>query len=380
MLGPMATSHAGAGFRMAGQIASAAVGWLALLGVVLACARPVGLEDRACPCAQGKAFVCCELTGLCVKWQLYQAAACLAGRDAASARGDLANQIFGDAGGAPSIDAEAVAPDPAPRAPDASTPPGEAPAGRMQCPYNPACYVEDEIYCEPGIGLVRGTYYDNLSFTGTAVTRLERGLSFDWETGSPDPTIASDTFAAFWNTGLMPELDGDYTFFINADDGFRFWLNDELLLDWWQGPLGRPLAITVPLERHTSYDLLLEHFDETGLAFVDVTWQRGTGPRTAIPDCLLSERSISRAPATHPPVPASLRARPTVPRRARRVMAWTSATTGARISPTWRTTSPPAPSIWIGAGWPKHRAAEIVTPSAWRGFWRPPGARPSPSS
>src|SRR5437764_14696512 len=46
----------------------------------------------------------------------------------------------------------------------------------------------------PGTGLL-ATYYNNPNFTGTAVSRLDHGVAFDWRAGSPSPKNAPDPFS-----------------------------------------------------------------------------------------------------------------------------------------------------------------------------------------
>src|SRR6476620_11220718 len=71
-----------------------------------------------------------------------------------------------------------------------------------------------------GTGLL-ATYNNNANFTGTAVTRVDRGVSFDWNRGSPSPKIAPDTFAARWTGRVKAAFSERYVFDVAADDGVR---------------------------------------------------------------------------------------------------------------------------------------------------------------
>ena len=42
------------------------------------------------------------------------------------------------------------------------------------------------------------TYYNNIDFTGTTVTRVDPTVDFAWGAGSPAAAIGADTFSARW--------------------------------------------------------------------------------------------------------------------------------------------------------------------------------------
>ncbi|MEH2160473.1 MAG: PA14 domain-containing protein, partial [Nostoc sp.] len=46
-----------------------------------------------------------------------------------------------------------------------------------------------------GDGL-KAEYYDNIDFSKLKVTRTDPTVNFNWDYGSPDPTVGVDTFSA----------------------------------------------------------------------------------------------------------------------------------------------------------------------------------------
>src|SRR5688572_14407670 len=50
----------------------------------------------------------------------------------------------------------------------------------------------------PSVGGLTGQYFDSLDFTALRVTRTDATVNFDFGSGSPDPSIAADTFAIRW--------------------------------------------------------------------------------------------------------------------------------------------------------------------------------------
>jgi hypothetical protein len=88
-----------------------------------------------------------------------------------------------------------------------------------------------------GSGLA-AIYYDNQDFSGKSISRVDPQVNFDWGNGSPDAAIAPDTFSARWTGQVQAQKSETYTFYAQADDGVRLWVNGQLLADGWknQGP------------------------------------------------------------------------------------------------------------------------------------------------
>jgi hypothetical protein len=156
--------------------------------------------------------------------------------------------------------------------------------------------------CQPGAGGgLRASYFDSLDFTGPAIIHHGQGLVFDWQESGPAPGARADDWSATWTGYLQPQVTGDHTFFVAADDGYRLWLDGELLLDRWTGALSHTLATTVRLDHGRRYEMLLEYFDAVSTAKLDVTMKPPLGERGPIPRCMLAEGA-----ATQTACPAAL--------------------------------------------------------------------------
>ncbi|CAK9080192.1 unnamed protein product, partial [Durusdinium trenchii] len=84
---------------------------------------------------------------------------------------------------------------------------------------------------EPG-GLL-GQYWDNQWLYGMpVVTRQDPDINFDWGLGAV-ALYASDYISARWTGFVLPDFSETYTFYVNADDSARLWVNGVLLFDKW---------------------------------------------------------------------------------------------------------------------------------------------------
>ncbi len=122
------------------------------------------------------------------------------------------------------------------------------------------------------------TYFDNADLTNPKVTRLDWAIDFDWNnypyyTGSPDPTIATNTFSARWTGRVMPMFSENYTFHTVSDDGIRVWVNNQLIIDSWVDQAATEhSSAPIPLTAGVEIDIKVEYYQGPGLAVARLLW------------------------------------------------------------------------------------------------------------
>ncbi|PYJ97187.1 MAG: hypothetical protein DME23_16795, partial [Verrucomicrobia bacterium] len=129
-----------------------------------------------------------------------------------------------------------------------------------------------------------GTYFDNMDLTNPMLTRNDSTINFDWGDGSPDPTIGPDTFSVRWVGKIAPLYSETYTFYALTDDGFRLWVNNQLIIDSWidQPPTERastPIALTAGVK----YDIRIEYYENGGGAVAKLLWSSPSQPKQIVP-------------------------------------------------------------------------------------------------
>jgi hypothetical protein len=259
---------------MRGRRARRGLLWAAGLATSLGCAQPWDLVGRPCPCAEAQGYVCCRPTGRCVRPQDLETSTC------PSAPSHPAQESVADAGGAypPTPDAPPV---PAPDAGatiDPATP--DAPA----MPADAAAACSDEPHG------VRAFHWDDEGHAGMMVSRQAPTFSFEWPGAAPDPALAPDSeWSSVLAAHLQPEVSGDHTFFVEADDAFEMWIDQELLLSWGvpSPPGGHTIAARHPLVAGRRHAILVHHLNKEGPAHFRLTWAPPGGERGPIPACIL---------------------------------------------------------------------------------------------
>ncbi len=131
-------------------------------------------------------------------------------------------------------------------------------------------FDNSDFVTEPGgeRGL-KGEYFSNQELQGTpAMVRIDPHVHFDWGEGSFAPGQPGDHFSVRWTGYFIPKVTGDYQFLTSADDGVRFYVGDDRLIDDWQ-PHSQTLDTGIKrLEAGQTYKIRLEYFEDVGSAIV----------------------------------------------------------------------------------------------------------------
>jgi hypothetical protein len=190
-----------------------------------------------------------------------------------------------------------------------------------------------------------GEYFANPYVAGTpAYFRNDVRIDFNWGGGSPDPRIPDDQFSARW-TRRQDFAEGFYRFTVLADDGVRFWIDGQLVLDEWRDGTLSPYSFDQYLTQG-QHPLRLEYYENLGGAMVQLSWERVAPPTatpsptmtpTGTPEPTHTATSSPTTTPTHTPTPT-----PTATDTP-------SPTPEPTHTPTPLPTEPPLPAQWMAA-------------------------------
>lgn len=108
-----------------------------------------------------------------------------------------------------------------------------------------------------------GEYFDNQTLSGTPVlTRSDANINFIWNDSSPDVSIPPDHFSVRW-TKNHHFAAGSYTFTLKSDDGIRFWIDNQLLVDDWTDHSMLTYTSTVILTEGI-HEIKVEYYENSG--------------------------------------------------------------------------------------------------------------------
>ncbi|NCC71907.1 MAG: beta-glucosidase [Sphingobacteriia bacterium] len=155
--------------------------------------------------------------------------------------------------------------------------------------YSPGCRRENKHYTAvppewlsctvnemPQRGL-KGEYYDNVSFYGEPVfTRVDEQINFQWTLFSPDPQKLSNGFYSVrWSGKLTSPETGTFSIGIDGNDGYRLYLDGNLILDKWIKRTSETQLTTYDFEKNREYDLLVEYYEPVGNSRFSLIWDAG---------------------------------------------------------------------------------------------------------
>ena len=101
-------------------------------------------------------------------------------------------------------------------------------------------------------------------------TMLSKTISSDWRVDSALPSFPADEFSVRWNGLLEAPVSETFTFFVEADDGVRLYLNGVLVIDEWYSPTSE-VSGDIDLEFGLLYSIILEYRDINGPANIKLS-------------------------------------------------------------------------------------------------------------
>ena len=156
-------------------------------------------------------------------------------------------------------------------------------------------YVTVAVYLMTNGGLY-GEYFENIWFDGTpALTKVDSTLNFNWGTGLIT-SYAADFVSVRWTGKLKAPTSELYMFTVDADDGFRLYLNNKLLIDAWTTGPGT-VSAEYTLTQGTFYDLTIEYVEYQGSAKLQLYWSSLSIAKSIIPsDYLWYPKYVAASP------------------------------------------------------------------------------------
>jgi hypothetical protein len=122
----------------------------------------------------------------------------------------------------------------------------------------------------------RAEFFPNATLNGPhIVTRYDSAVDFDWGCGAPVAGVPADDFSVRWTRTEWFD-SGTYRFYARADDGFRLWVGNQLVIDAWHDQQGGWITRDIFISGGT-YPVKAEYYEHQGGAMVTLNWERLSG-------------------------------------------------------------------------------------------------------
>src|SRR5690606_2496683 len=108
-----------------------------------------------------------------------------------------------------------------------------------------------------------------------------------WDRQAPAPGLPVDQFSVRWTGAVVPEHDGEYTFYVFSDDGARLWVNGQLIIDKWVDQYRTEWSGKIRLTAGKPVPIRLDYYENAGDALVTLSWSHVRQPKQVIPQSAL---------------------------------------------------------------------------------------------
>lgn len=131
------------------------------------------------------------------------------------------------------------------------------------------------------VGL-KGEYFANKELSGKPVlTRIDKQVDFDWGGDAPASGVPPDNFSIRWTGKLIAPTTGTYELSVRSDDGIRFYLNNERMVDNWSDHAAETKSKLMEMKAGQQYDVKIEFYENGGAAIAQFGWASGGGEMLA---------------------------------------------------------------------------------------------------
>lgn len=131
------------------------------------------------------------------------------------------------------------------------------------------------FYTAPGSATagLKAEYYNNRELSGTPKgTKIDRTVDFSWVQTPSVEGIGQDNFSVRWSGVIRPTESANYKFIVKGDDGYRLWVDNKLVIDYWSDHGFLEKNTTLNLEAGKEYAIKLEYYEGSGDAAISFAW------------------------------------------------------------------------------------------------------------
>lgn len=138
--------------------------------------------------------------------------------------------------------------------------------------FLPELIYTNETQNEQGL---KAEYFPNEDLKGTPVAvQTEKKINYSWGDGTGITGMPKEHFSVRWSGIATTSESGEYEFTVAGDDGYRFYINNELLADEWHEGGLRTSKIIRKIQAGEKLDIRFEYFQVGGGAQATFTWKR----------------------------------------------------------------------------------------------------------
>jgi beta-glucosidase len=139
---------------------------------------------------------------------------------------------------------------------------------------------------------LNGTYYKGLNFSGKPVKEVnDKAVNFSWTLYPPDGQLQLDDYSVRWNGEIKLPKDADVNIGLEGNDGYRLYLNNELLIDNWDKRSFSTKTVPFHFEKNKDYAIKIEFFEPKGNGKIKLIWDYDARKSNEIADAVKAAKN-----------------------------------------------------------------------------------------
>ncbi|WP_297542085.1 PA14 domain-containing protein [Amycolatopsis sp.] len=151
---------------------------------------------------------------------------------------------------------------------------------------------------DEGVNGLSAAFYNNLTLSGapavyqTGIGPADGTVQSPWENSTAvTPGLNADGFSLRLTGDIVFPAAGDYVLRANVDDGIRMWIDDQLVMDYWQISGATMRTATVHNDSAgQAKKIRIDYYDNAGYAKLDLNWTTPAGVQQLVPGAQLRPR------------------------------------------------------------------------------------------
>ncbi len=122
---------------------------------------------------------------------------------------------------------------------------------------------------------LEASYYSGIRLEGKAVMkRSDPAVDFHWTLFAPHVSLSPDWYSVRWNGVLVSPKTGSYKIGLEGNDGFRLYLNNQLLIDRWQKQTYDTYTVPYHFIKGKEYKLRIEFYESSANGRIKLIWNQ----------------------------------------------------------------------------------------------------------
>ena len=140
----------------------------------------------------------------------------------------------------------------------------------------------------PAVNGLLAEYYEKngngFSFGKHMATKIDSNIDFE----NLDPVLAvwigrQDKATIRWSGQVTPKYSENYTFSMQGDDGYRLWIDNQLILEQLSYSGAEKNSAPITLQAGVPYTIKVEFFENSGGSKLELRWSSPSDPKEIVP-------------------------------------------------------------------------------------------------